>query len=340
MSGDSSRRILVFGAGGGGDIVTAAAYAVKLRRYGYTTFISAAPWERMVIDPLPGPIHLGEIRNTVGSGNYYVVVDGSSYAVREGRKIVFQAANVSKALSEEIYLCDMNLGVEGVYRSLAELTKYLDIDLVVGLDVGGDILALGYEDELWSPLADQISLSSLYKLTSLKGVETEIALASPGADGELDRDYVMKRINDVASEGGLRGSIGFGSGDIEVIKRITDHAVTEAGRVILDALSGFHGRKKIRNGTRSVYIDVLSTLVFLLDTGIVYSQSDMARKIFDTSSLEEANDILIGMGIATEYELEREVYRMLRSGEELSRNVILRARENILRMINVNRRNI
>jgi len=325
-----SRRILVFGAGGGGDIVTAAAFALKLRRLGYRTYISAAPWERLVIDPVPGPIHLSEVREPSLKEDGFIAVNKDSYAVRRGRKLVFQAVNVAKAISEDIYLCDMNKGVKGVAEALVRLSRYLDVDLVVGLDVGGDILALGYEESLWSPLADQVSLSALHLLTVKHGIDTVIALASPGADGELDRDYVLRRINEVFKEGGYKGAIGFGPEDLAIFKKITEYAVTEAGKVILDALTGYVGWKSIRNGTRSVYIDALSTLVFLLDTGVLFRQSEMAQRIIDTGSLDEANEILMSLGIATEYELELEARKLLKDGETPSRETLIQARKNIL----------
>ncbi len=325
-----SKRILVFGAGGGGDIVTAAAFALKLRRLGYKTYISAAPWERLVIDPVPGPIHLSEIRRPSLKEDGFIAVNRESYAVRQGRELVFQAVNVAKAISEDIYLCDMNKGVKGLATGLMKLSKYLDIDLVIGLDVGGDILAYGYEENLWSPLADQVSLSALHLLSVKHGIDTLIALASPGADGELDREYVLKRINEVFKEGGYKGALAFDPEDLPIFKKITEYAVTEAGKVILDALSGYVGWKSIRNGTRSVYIDTLSTLVFFLDTGVLFRQSEMAQRIIDTESLDEANQVLMKLGIATEYELEREARKLLKGDESPSRDTLIQARQNIL----------
>lgn len=326
-------KILVFAAGGGGDVATASAFAFKLRRYGVESYISAAPWERMAVDPVPGPIKFSEIENPSHIGDYFIAVDESSYAIREGEKIIFQAVNVSKACSTQVYLCDMNMGVEGLTKCFRELSDYLGIDIIIGLDVGGDILADGYEESLWSPLADQLSLSSLYKVIDMEGVPTEIALASPGADGELDRDYIFNKINGIGLEGGLLEIFGFGALDIEILDKIFSLAITEAGRVILSALRGFRGWKKIRNGTRSVYIDLLSTLVFILNTSILFRRSEMAKKIYNSTSIDEANDILLKMGVATEYELEKEASRLISLGDSFNRALLLIARENILERV-------
>lgn len=329
MFASGYRNILVVGAGGGGDIVTASVFALKLRRLGFNTYISAPPWERIVVDSVPGPIGLDEVRNFVSRGDYYLVIDGSSYAVRGGKRVVFQASNVSRAVGEPIYIYSLRGGVEDAYRGLRELCGVLSIDLVVGLDVGGDILAKGFEDDLWSPLADQMTLSTLYRLASSDSIPSIIAVASPGADGELSREYVLERINELARLDGFIGALGFDRDDLEVFERILSYAITEAGQVILDALRGNVGWRVIRNGTRKVYIDVLSTIIFLLDTVAVYHESPVASAIIETKSIEEANQILLEMGIPTEYELEKEVAR-LSAGGEINGDIIRRARENIL----------
>jgi hypothetical protein len=331
--GMATKKILVFAAGGGGDIATASAYALKLRSLGYDTYISCAPWERVVVDPTPGPIKIGEVYNPSIVGDDFLGVDSNSYAMRGGRKIIFQAVNVSRVLGEVVYICDMDGGVEGLYRSLYNLSNYLGIDEIVALDVGGDILASGYEDDLWSPLADQITLSTIYKIEERTGLETLLALASPGADGELDRSYVLDRISMISRGGGYRGVFSFDVGDIDMLQEIFDGVVTEAGRIILDALNGFIGWKVIRGGTRKVYIDIISTLIFLLDTKVLYDYSSMAKAIRDTDSIEEANEILIKMGIPTELELEREVNRLIDGGSRVDGEILLRARRNLINRI-------
>ena len=323
------RRILVVGAGGGGDVVTAAVFALKLRRIGLDVLVAAPPWERVVVDPVPGPIGLDEIMKFVYKGDGYLVVDGRSYCMRGGRKFSFQASNVASALHEPIYVYSLKGGVASAYRGLLSICRDKNIDIVIGLDVGGDILAKGWEEDLWSPLADQLTLCSLYKLSNDSGVPSLVAVASPGADGELNRDYVIKLINDVVRSGGYVGSLGFDKWDIEIFERILSMAVSEAGKVILDALKGFVGWKIIRKGTRRVYVDALSTIVFLMDTDIVYSMSPLAEILLDTSSIDEANRILLEQGVPTEYELEREVVKLASDGD-ISGAIIRKARKNIL----------
>jgi hypothetical protein len=58
----SSKRPLVIGMGGGGDVVGALATAEAMRIYdGADPLVGGLTWERRPIDPVPGPRHVGEI---------------------------------------------------------------------------------------------------------------------------------------------------------------------------------------------------------------------------------------------------------------------------------------
>ena len=315
--------VLVFGGGGGGDVATSAFIALKLRSLGCQSYIACTPWERFSVDPNPGPISFNNIKGGTRIGRYSMAVDGNSYAIRGGSKIVFQAVNISSVLNEPVYICDLNTGVKGVANCLTELVKYLNVDLILGVDVGGDILAEGFEDDLWSPLADQIMLSALYRVESSNTCRTLIGVASIGSDGELSREYILERLSIIAGRGGLIGSIGFGYNDLEYMDRILSKAITEAGRAIPDAIRGFRGFRFIRGGSRRIYIDPISTIVFLLDTCIVYDLSRIARLIIDTESIEDANRILVDHGVFTELELEKRLYELLESCVKLDSKIIL-----------------
>jgi hypothetical protein len=58
----ASRRPLVLGMGGGGDVVGALATAAAARLYdGADPVLGGVTWERAVIDPMPGPRRISEI---------------------------------------------------------------------------------------------------------------------------------------------------------------------------------------------------------------------------------------------------------------------------------------
>ncbi len=104
---------------------------------------------------------------------------------------------------------------------------------------------------------------------------------------------------------------------------IRDSVYTEAGSSIKYALEGYVGERSIRNGTRKVSIDIYTTMVFLLKTELVYKDSILAKKIIDSESIEDANDIIIKMGIPTEYILEKKLYETMSRGIEINSKVVL-----------------
>ena len=63
-------------------------------------------------------------------------------------------------LGEPVVLVDPNPGPAAIAAGLDAAAAQLDCDLVVLLDVGGDVLAHGHEPGLASPLADAIVLAA------------------------------------------------------------------------------------------------------------------------------------------------------------------------------------
>ncbi len=109
----NEEKYLVLAAGGGGDIVSAVLLAYILEKYGYRAFAGTVVWERYVVDPEPGPAKLTDIVNSLEKGEGYLVVNGSSYMVRSGRKIKYQAARLSKCTGRKIVIFSIEDGVKG-----------------------------------------------------------------------------------------------------------------------------------------------------------------------------------------------------------------------------------
>lgn len=292
-------RIVFIGVGGGGDVVSAAMLAQAFKRLGIEAFVASIVWERFVIDPVPGPIGLDEIVNLEKIGRYTGLVNGNSYAIRGGKKVFFQAALVSKAISEKVIVIDLRGGVEGYIRALEELRKYTDAEALIGVDVGGDILAGGYEEELWSPLADSMGLAALNKVD-----QSYLVVHSPGSDGELPIDRVLERIAKVASMNGYLGARGITKEDVEVLKRILSYAKSEASLIQLYAFRGEYGEIPIRKGTRKIKVSPIHMISFLLDPRKVFNISTPAQIVAGTKSFDEAVKKLNEHGIYTEYNLE------------------------------------
>lgn len=330
MLGEFSRndRVLVIGIGGGGDVVSAAVIAHAMRRKGIQTYVGSIIWERFVYDPVPGPIRFNEIKGLKPVDKYAGIVNHESYAVRNGNKVVFQAANVSRALNEEVFVFDLWRGVRGYIEGVKAIIRKYGITKVVGVDVGGDVLAEGHEDNLWSPLADAMGLAMLNHFDN-----SYLVIYSPGSDGELSQEYVLKRISIIASKNGYYGARGIDRRDKELLEKILEYAKSEASKAALLAFQGFYGNTPIRKGTRTIKINIIHTLSFMVDPRIAYSLSRPAQLVDNTASLEEANDKLNKAGIYTEYNLEKDIQRSGINPLNLSEADILNIRRKGIRLL-------
>jgi len=303
--------IAVVGAGGSGDVVSAFVFCKVVRDL--LSIEKCVPvavlWERWSLDPYPGPIPRSLIRNAEVRRCVYVGPD--TYVERCGGDYVFRphAAIVAELYGDVVPAVTLELGVCGVVKCLRELVDS-GFKYVVALDVGGDILASGYEESLWSPLADSLILAAVSEFNSL------VAVLAPGADGELPQDCVMSRIGEVMSKGGYVGALGLWREYAGLYEKVLPETRTEASRVPYEALLGHLGTKSMRKGTRRVQITPLSPLIFLLKTSTVLQLNKLAQELKKTRSLADALKTAEELGIPTELHLEIEIAKKYGCGPE------------------------
>ncbi|MHA1632480.1 MAG: DUF1152 domain-containing protein [Candidatus Freyarchaeota archaeon] len=294
-----AKKALVLGIGGGGDILGALPTGRYLETLGVNVVLGSVGWERIVYDPKPGPRSLDEIvdferlSETTGLANENT---------RTNYGVFFQCSNMARFLGKKTVIVDISKGVRGVIEGLNETAKRLNIDLIVGVDVGGDVLAQGDEPGLRSPLSDVTMLASLHMVN----VPTVTAVFAPSCDGELTIEEILKRLTAIAGKGGYLGARGLTPEDASVMCSALRFVKTEASLLPLLAWMGVEGTVKIRRGERRVNLSILSTLTFYLDTKIVFSLSPLAKMIVDTESLEEINECFHKLNIKTEYDYELE----------------------------------
>ncbi|MEM4846602.1 MAG: DUF1152 domain-containing protein [Thermosphaera sp.] len=314
--------------GGGGDVASAAMLALAARRLGIKSHVASIIWERLPIDPIPGPVRFNEVVGSIRIGEHAMIVTKDSRALRGGRAIAFQAANVSKVLGEPVGVVDVASGCAGVKEGLKELSTYFGCDTILGVDVGGDVLATGFERELWSPLADFIGLAALKDLRDVQGV---LAVHSPGSDGELSPEYILRRIALVAERGGYLGARGVTLEDIESLEKILEHVESEASRATLMAAKGAYGKVEIRSGSRTVYVTPLSLITFFLKPRIVAELNPLISELSSTRSIEEARRRLNKRGVYTELDLEEDAYKLMIEGRrEVSGEALKKLKESWL----------
>lgn len=298
----------MIGMGGGGDVVGALASAERMRHYdGADPVLGGLAWERRPIDPVPGPRRPDEIADATPLATG-VLRAGPNTRVRD-RDVYFAESRMAQFLGEPTLLIDIGVGPGAVAAGLFEAATGLGCDLVVFVDVGGDVLAQGDEPGLRSPLCDAVMLAAAGRLGRL-GMPVLAGLFGVGCDAELTPAEVMARLAQVAAAGGL----GCARGLSEPVARRLEQAIelipTEASAQAVRAFRGDAGAVRIRGGARTVELSPAASITFYLDVDtVIRATGRLARAIDKAESLEQANEALNAIGVRTELDLEREAAR-------------------------------
>lgn len=290
-------RALVFGVGGCGDIVSTIPTARFLEAHGVEVILGGVAWERVVVDPQPGPRHFDEIEN-IDQLNETVALATEKTRTHDG--IEFAETNVARHYDEEVILIDIGGGARGVATGLDDVCKQLGIDLVIGTDAGGDVLAAGDEPGIKSPLTDAVMLSVLTHLE----VDACLGMYGYGSDGELTLEEVTDGIARAADHDGLLGSWGLTPRIIDELSELLEVVTTEASRLPVEVARGKLGDAVIRDGARSVELTPASTVTFYLDPNAVAATSDLDEYVNDTESFDGVQEALSKAGYETELDLE------------------------------------
>jgi ribulose-5-phosphate 4-epimerase/fuculose-1-phosphate aldolase len=305
-----SRRPLVVGIGGGGDVVGALATAEALRlRHGAAPVLGGVAWERRPIDPEPGPRSAEQIEDArpLAPG---LLIAGPRTRVR-GSGVRFAESRVAELLGEETLLVDPNPGPLALAAGLKVAVEALGCDLAVFVDVGGDVLAHGDEPGLGSPLCDAVLLAAAERLRRAGDVPVLGAVFGIGCDGELTPAEVRERLDEVDSAGGLgRPPLAMDDGVAARLAEAVAAVPTEASAMALRAHRGERGPVSIRDGRRTVELTPEAPLTTFFEPGAaIRSAARLAAAVLEAPDLEAANELLHERGVLTELDYERSVIR-------------------------------
>jgi hypothetical protein len=210
---------------------------------------------------------------------------------------------LAKETSARFILVDPANGAAGIRQQLIELVEHFAFTSVLLVDVGGDVVATGTEEELRSPLADSLALASLTDFP----VPVHVAIAGPGLDGELAASYVRSRCTAVGAE--LFGRLA--AADVEPYFPALAQHPSEATTLLAAAALGMTGRAEIRDSTGLVSLNGGSADVYVLDASAAVASNQLAQELVTTHSLGEAEATTVAICGRSELDYERRKAAML-----------------------------
>jgi hypothetical protein len=220
------------------------------------------------------------------------------------RDVVFAEARMASFLGQRTVLVDVNRGPAAISASLAEAVSRLGCDLVVFIDVGGDVVAHGDEPGLASPLCDAVMLAAASKLGQA-GHPVLAGIFGLGCDAELTPTEVLGRLALVAAEGGLCGARGLTAAVAERLEGAVAVVPTEASAQAVRAFRGGSGLATIRGGARSLELTSAAALTFYLDVEVTFrAVGRLAQAVADAENLKQASLALNELGLRTELDGE------------------------------------
>jgi len=290
-------KAFLIGMGGGGDIVSTLAVGEFFKEFGVECIYGGVVWERVTRDKKPGPLSIEEINECEKINDCLAFVNSKSNY--RGLKLI--VSQVSEFLGCEVVGVDITKGERNLTRCLKDFVREESIDLVVGVDAGGDSLARGKERGLHSPLADAIVLSTLNKLNSI------LAIVGFGSDGELTREELEIYLSEIAGLDGVLGASLITRDFADDVMDFVENVYTTASKIPIVASRGYYGKFKVWDKA-VIDVSILNALIFYVKTDIVYGLSKLPKAVEGTESILEANERLHEMGIRTEFDYEMMIY--------------------------------
>ncbi len=292
----------MIGMGGGGDVVGALATARLCQAMGAEFVLGGVSWERWPVDPHPGPRPMSEILGGKPlSGSTVLAGEGTTTPTG----VPFAESRMAGHICTDTVLVDVWGGAAAVAEGLAETCERLSCDLLILLDVGGDVIGRGDEPGLASPLCDAVMLAAGLRLAPSMPVICGVYGA--GCDGELSPEEVAERLAEIARTGAMLGSWGLTPALCDQIEAAGAKILTEASMLGIRAARGDLGPVAIRDGRRTVDVTPMAAITYFFDPAVAAAGGcvPLAAMIDGAPGLDEANEILVARGINTELDYER-----------------------------------
>ena len=270
---------LLVAAGGGGDAITASALAGHLLMTGPPVIMTYS-WDRLMIDPRPGPRIAAEFTGLRQLAPHVLQVVPSTALTGPG---ISSLPRLAAELPAELLLLDPAQGAAGMAAQIRAAAGFFGPGEVVMVDVGGDVLTDGEDSGLRSPLADQLALAACTQT----GLPTRVLIAAPGIDGEIPAETILARLHTL----GARQLPDLTGTEITAIRHVFDWHPSEASGLLAAAASGHRGLVEVRDAGDQVNLTEMTTALFTAEAKDVLDITP-ARHLTGSDSLAQAEAII------------------------------------------------
>jgi hypothetical protein len=283
---EASQRVLVAGAGGGFDVYAGLPIYERLRSMGKVVFFANLSFTQLrattAVELHPA---LFEINiNTRGEEGYFPERSLVRFLSQRGQEI------------PSVYAFE-NVGAKPIRAAYTQLVTMLDVDAVVLVDGGTDILLRGDELSLGTPAEDAVSLSAVHSLAIPTRVIACLGFGVDTFHGVCHATW-LENVAGLISEG---ASLGAGMllptmPEVQVYLEAVAHAEREtAGRAsivngsIASAIEGHFGdfHRSSRTQSSKLFISPLMSLLWMFDLETVASRNLYLGALGDTMTNRE-----------------------------------------------------
>ena len=305
---NASKDTLVVAGGGGGDALAALMIARTLNLDPTRTAYATIVWERTLYDARPGPRSPEDFLDLKPVGQYNHRIGPNSALQPPSQTFV---PRLAETFGVHYYLMDIARGAWHVQQQIAELHALHEFDTILVVDVGGDILARGDEPNLRSPTADSLTLAGMHNAP----VDVYVAVCGLGLDGELTDEDIADVKRDLTVNTTYRTSPAIpaevAADYIDVFRWLP----SEVSGMTCAAALGYRGTAEIRSSGLRVDLSDDSPRIRIYAYEDVLNRNAVARAALDTTSLDEAADVVSSFGLTPEMTYER------RSAQQLAQQI-------------------
>ncbi len=291
-------RALVFGLGGGGDVVSTIPTARLLEANDVEVVLGGVSWIPAPRDPRPGPRSLDELEGVDPIADR---VGRATARARTRDGVELPEGGVASHVDNRTLVFDMSGGAPAVASSVATVVDRDDIDAVVGVDAGGDAIAVGDEPGIRSPITDAVGLSILEAVDA----QTALGVIGFGSDGELGPAELTDAFESLAGQNAVLGAWGITPAIRDEMVPILETVDTEASRLPVLAAGGEFGERTIRGGLATVDVGPMTPITVYVEPHAVIERSAIVSLVRQADALDEAARRLRDRGIQTEFDTER-----------------------------------